>query len=196
MALNPMISATVRFWHWDPLAQCILCSAISPRLHHFDKRTHPSGRRCSAGENRRATGSRSSTDTIDNSPDEFPGPNFHSRKAILGRPRNGCDLFSVVHQREAQTRVHPPAIHMDRASPTLAMIAAFLRAGEGNDLANTIQQSRARIDSQLVVFAVNPQCDWYSSLNTRRVRSLRPRFVMTGCSTSANNGRCGTTSHR
>ena len=53
---------------------------------------------------------------------------------------------------------------MHRARAALAVIAAFLRAGEGDSLANTIQQRRARIDSKVVVFAVNPQRDWDSSL--------------------------------
>src|SRR5207253_1147674 len=76
---------------------------------------------------------------------------------------NGRDLLTIMHQSQAETRVHTPAIDMHRAGAALAVITAFLRAGEGDGLANTIQQRRARIDSKVVVFAVNPQRDWDSS---------------------------------
>src|SRR5207302_8891586 len=86
---------------------------------------------------------------------------------------DGCDLLSVMHQSQAETRVHASAIDMHRACAALTVITTFLRAGEGDRLANTIQQRRARIDSKEVVFAINSQRDWDSSLNRRMVRCYR-----------------------
>ncbi len=84
---------------------------------------------------------------------------------------------------------------MHRAGAALTVIAPFLRAGEGDGFANAIQQRRARIDSKVVVFAVNPQRDWDSSLNMWTVRYYRVRFVRVEWSASRNDGGCGTTSH-
>src|SRR5258708_5668052 len=85
---------------------------------------------------------------------------------------------------------------MHRAGAALTVIAAFLRAGEGDGLANTIQQRRARIDSKVMVFTVDPQRDWDSSLNRRTVREYRMRFVRVERSASRNYGGCRTASHR
>jgi hypothetical protein len=85
---------------------------------------------------------------------------------------------------------------MHRARAALTVIAAFLRAGEGDRFANTIQQRRARIDLEAVVFAVNPQRDWDSSLSVRTIRYYRVRFVRVERSASRNDGGCRTTSHR
>ena len=85
---------------------------------------------------------------------------------------------------------------MHRAGAALTVIAAFFGAGEGDGLANTIQQRRARIDSKVVVFAVNPQRDWDSSLNMRTVGYYRVRFLRVEWSASRNDGGCRTTSHR
>ena len=109
---------------------------------------------------------------------------------------DGGDFFAVVHQRQAEARVHAPAIDMHRAGAALTVIAAFLCAGEGDGLANTIQQRRARIDSKVVVFAVNPQRDWDSSLNRRTAGYYRVRLVRVKWSASRNDGGCRTTSHR
>jgi len=62
---------------------------------------------------------------------------------------------------------------MHRAGPTLAMIAAFLRAGEGHSLADAIQQRCAGINSKMMVFSVNPQRDRDSSGNIPRVCDCR-----------------------
>src|SRR5258706_16094234 len=85
---------------------------------------------------------------------------------------------------------------MHRACAALTVIAAFLRAGEGDGLANTIQQRRARIDSKVMIFSVNPQRDWDSSLNGQMVRGCRVRFIRVERSASRNDGGCRTTSHR
>src|SRR5437879_3421584 len=84
---------------------------------------------------------------------------------------------------------------MHRARAALTVIAAFLRAGEDDGLANAIQQRRARINSKVVVFAVNPQRDGDSSLNMRTVRGYRVPFVRVEWSASRNDGGCRTTSH-
>ena len=84
---------------------------------------------------------------------------------------------------------------MHGAGAALTVIATFLRAGEGDSLANTIQQRRARIDSKVVVFAVNPQRDWDGSLNMRTVRYYPARLVRVERSASSNDGGCCTASH-
>src|SRR2546421_4147973 len=84
---------------------------------------------------------------------------------------------------------------MHRAGAALTVIAAFLCAGEGDGLANAIQQRRARIDSKVMVFAINPQRDWDGSLKMRMVRYYRVRFVRVEWSASRNDGGCRTASH-
>ena len=58
---------------------------------------------------------------------------------------------------------------MHRAGATLPVIAALFRAGEGDDLADAIEQSCARINSQMMILTVNAQGDWHSSLNIRPI---------------------------
>jgi hypothetical protein len=40
--------------------------------------------------------------------------------AILGDPFDGADLGVVVHDREGQAGVHPPAVQQDRAGASSA----------------------------------------------------------------------------
>jgi hypothetical protein len=101
-----------------------------------------------------------------------------------------------MHQGEAETGIYAPAVHMHSAGAALTMIATFLRAGESNGLANAIQQCCARINSKLVVFAVNPQRDWDSSMNIRLLPNCRPRFVrLVVWRTPSNDRRSRAASH-
>ncbi len=84
---------------------------------------------------------------------------------------------------------------MHSAGAALAMITTFLRAGEGNGLANAIQQRCASINSHVMIFAVNPQCDWDGTLNSGLIRNSRARFVRVTRSTSSNDGRRRAASH-
>ena len=48
---------------------------------------------------------------------------------------DGGDVVALVHHREGETRINPPSVDDHRASTTLAVIAAFLGAGEMQVLA-------------------------------------------------------------
>ena len=85
---------------------------------------------------------------------------------------------------------------MHGAGAALTVIAALLCAGKGDDLANTIQQRRAGIDSKVVVLAVNPQRDWGRSVNRRTIRDYRMRFIRVKLSAPRNDGGCRAASHR
>src|SRR5262245_23755869 len=51
------------------------------------------------------------------------------------------------------------------------MIATFLRAGQGYRLPDAIQERRSRINSKMMVLAIDTQRDWDGSLDIRRVRT-------------------------
>src|SRR5471032_2396890 len=70
---------------------------------------------------------------------------------------DGGDHFAFVSRRKAQARIHAPAIHMDRARATLAVVAALLGAGEADMVAHAIEQGGAWIDIQFMERAIDVQ---------------------------------------
>ena len=105
------------------------------------------------------------------------------RMQCVGRAQalDGGDLVPVVHQGEAQAGIHAPAVHMHRARAALPVIAALFRSGEGDGLAEAIEQRRPRIDAKLVVLAVDAQRDRDRALDVRPVgargRLARPSVL-------------------
>ena len=62
-----------------------------------------------------------------------------------------------MHEREAEAGVHAPAVDVDGARAALAVIAAFLRAGEGDGLAHAVEQRGARVDAESMRGAIDAQ---------------------------------------
>ena len=62
-----------------------------------------------------------------------------------------------TRRRQGQAGQHAPAAHQHGAGAALAMIAAFLAAGQVQMLAQCIQQGGARVERQGVAFAINIQ---------------------------------------
>ena len=62
---------------------------------------------------------------------------------------DGRDLVALVHRGEAEARVDAAAVDVDGAGAALAVVAAFLRAGEVQMLAQAVEQRGARIDPTL-----------------------------------------------
>ena len=71
-----------------------------------------------------------------------------------------CDLIALVQSGEGETRKLTPSIDVHRARAALAVIASLLRSGQMQVLAETIEQRRARIDSQIVFLAIHTERDW------------------------------------
>ena len=82
---------------------------------------------------------------------------------------DGGDLVALVHHRERQAGVDPPAVDDHRAGAALAVVAALLGAGEMQVLAQRIEQRGAGVDLQ--------RTDWPFTVKETR--------VMTGVPTGA-----------
>jgi hypothetical protein len=59
----------------------------------------------------------------------------------IGKTFDSGDLFTRVHRGEGKARIYAQAVHENRASPTLAMIAAFLGSVHAEVVAEGIEQS-------------------------------------------------------
>ena len=68
------------------------------------------------------------------------------REALDGR-----QLRAVVGDREREAAVGPPPVDEDRARAALAVVAALLRAGEVEVLAEQVEQRGADVDGELVL---------------------------------------------
>ncbi len=66
----------------------------------------------------------------------------------VGEPLDGRDLRTIRRDREHQAGVDPPAVEQDRARPALPIVAALLRAGQAERLAQQVQQRGPVIDIQ------------------------------------------------
>src|SRR5437870_5289363 len=64
---------------------------------------------------------------------------------LLCQTLDGGDLVAVMHHRERQTAIDTLSVDDDRAGAALSLIAAFLRAGQRQMLAQCIEQRGARI---------------------------------------------------
>jgi len=68
---------------------------------------------------------------------------------------DGRDLIALVQSGESETRKLALAINVHRARAALTVIASLLRTSEMQMFAETIEETRARIDPQIVLFSVN-----------------------------------------
>ena len=62
-----------------------------------------------------------------------------------------------MHDGEAETGINTPAIDQDRAGATLAVVAAFLGAGQAEVFAQGVEQRHPWLQLQFVFFAVDLQ---------------------------------------
>jgi hypothetical protein len=65
------------------------------------------------------------------------------------------DLFAFVHGGETEAGIYAPPVDVHRAGTALTMIASLFRTGQMQMLSQTIEKSRARVDPQIVLLAVN-----------------------------------------
>src|SRR3954470_21046579 len=72
---------------------------------------------------------------------------------------DGGDRLAVVHHREAQTGIDPTAIHVHGARTALSVVAALFRAGQGDGLAQTVEQRRAWVHAKPMLLAIDAKHD-------------------------------------
>ncbi len=106
---------------------------------------------------------------------------------------DGRDARAFVHHRERQARVDATAVDEDRAGAALAAVAALLRTGQADDLAQCVEQRDARLDLHRHVAAVDVQRDRASGRRRIADRLLRrrPFRVQAGGARDAGRGNCG-----
>ncbi len=91
----------------------------------------------------------------------FHKSSLHSVQiARLSKAFDGGDLVAFVHHGKRKAAVHAAAVDVNRAGAALSVIAAFLGAGKVKALAQSVEQSRARVEiAQGVVLAIDAQRD-------------------------------------
>ena len=72
---------------------------------------------------------------------------------------NSRDLFALMHRRQTEAGIHPSAIDVHSARAALTVIASLFRSGQMQMFAQAIKKSGARIDPQIVFFAVDAKRD-------------------------------------
>ena len=78
--------------------------------------------------------------------------------AGLANAFDGGDLVALVHHRKREAAVHAATVHVHRAGAALAVIAAFLGAGQMDAFTQRVEQRGARVEvAQGVVLAVDAQ---------------------------------------
>ena len=77
------------------------------------------------------------------------------REAFYGR-----DLGAVFHHREGQAGIDPPAVDKHRAGAALAVITAFLRAGQIKVIAQRVEQRDPGPQLELRLCSVDGEGDW------------------------------------
>src|SRR5687768_12156810 len=65
------------------------------------------------------------------------------------------DLVPVARQGERQARVHAPTVDVYGAGTALPVVTALLGAGEGDGLADAVEERGARVDAERVRLAVD-----------------------------------------
>jgi hypothetical protein len=79
--------------------------------------------------------------------------------ASVGETFDRRHVRAVFHDRQGQTGVDALAIHQDRASPALPMVASLFGAGQVEVLAQGVEQGRPRRHVHLFLCAVNSEYD-------------------------------------
>jgi len=71
------------------------------------------------------------------------------------------DLVALVHHGEGEAGVHPLAVDVHGACAALAVIAAFLRAGQEKVFTQAVEERCARVDAQSVLNPIDAQGQGY-----------------------------------
>src|SRR5215510_11688821 len=109
--------------------------------------------------------------------------------ARLGEPLDGGDVGALDLPGEYGARLHRLAVHVNHASTALRGIAAHMRAGEPQVLAQELHQERARIDVTGDGLAVHRQSDGgHDNLLERAKRPVLAPPAEAGCRLSGNPG--------
>jgi hypothetical protein len=86
----------------------------------------------------------------------FDERSLHRVQFVRGaQPFDGGDLRARVHHRQGQAGIDAAAVHQHRAGTALAVVAAFLGAGQVQVLAQCIQQGDAGVQLQRARLAVD-----------------------------------------
>ena len=88
-------------------------------------------------------------------------------------PSTVVELGAVVGDREREAGVGAAAVEQDRAGAALAVVAALLRAGQPEVLAQEVEQRGADVDVEAVLLAVDPEGDLGHTGNATRPRARR-----------------------
>ena len=73
-----------------------------------------------------------------------------------------------MHHGEREAGVHAAAVDVNGTGAALAVVAAFLGAGQIQVLAEAVEESSAGIDSELVLVTVDLEGQGYGSFDRRR----------------------------
>ena len=80
----------------------------------------------------------------------------------------GSDLAALLHHGESHARQHAPAIYVNRARATLAVIAAFLRPSDARVFAQRVEQRHSWFESQRDRFSIDVERDRLRRDSVRR----------------------------
>ena len=75
------------------------------------------------------------------------------------RPFDGRDLRAVLHDRQGEARIDPPAVDQNGAGAALAVVAALFGPGEVEMVTQRVEQRGPRRDGQLARHAVDMERD-------------------------------------
>src|SRR5262249_38719700 len=87
---------------------------------------------------------------------------------ILGEALDGGDVRAVRLHGEERARLHRLAIHEDRAGAALARVAADVRSGQPDRLANVVDEKETGLDFVAVSLAVDRHFDWQFHVSSSR----------------------------
>src|SRR6267142_1922170 len=76
-------------------------------------------------------------------------------RAVLCQAFDGGDLVAVMHHRERQAALDALAVHEDGAGAALSLVAALLRAGQRDMLAQRIEQRGTRIEIEVIISSID-----------------------------------------
>ena len=94
---------------------------------------------------------------------------LHGVKIVrLADAFDGGDLVHRVHDGEGEAGVHAAAVDVYGAGAALAVVATLLCAGHVEVFAQAVEQRGARVDVQVVLFAVDAQSDRDCAFNPVR----------------------------
>ncbi len=89
---------------------------------------------------------------------------------VVGQPFHGDDLGALRLHRQQQARAHRGAVDDHGAGATHAVLAAEMRSGEPQLVAQAVRQGHARLDLDLDFLAVDFKSDghrWVASVGCR-----------------------------